>query len=269
MSPMEPGPLERVYPRWARLRPHALVATLYDLLPLEHRERFLAARVTRGSYLRRLELYRSAEAVFATSQATAAAATERLGIPPERVHRVWSAPGIAAGPVAREPREAVRTRVKEWEPRARAGFLLAVLGDSWHKNADGLLAAYATLPAATRAAHPLVIAGFAAGPATERLERLAAELGADVVLLDRMPDDRLAELYRACELLVHPTLGEGYGKPVAEALAHGAAVLAADLPALRELVPDAAARFDPASVPAMTAALLAALGDPARARRLA
>ena len=74
------------------------------------------------------------------------------------------------------------------------------------------------------------------------------------MLLDRVSDERLGELYRACELMIHPTLGEGYGKPVAEALAHGAAVLASDLPALRELVPDASARFDPRSVPGMTAA---------------
>ena len=261
MSPMEPGPLERVYPRWARLRPHALVATLYDLLPLEHRERFLADRIARWSYLRRLELYRSAELVLATSQATAAAAVERLGLPPERVHRVGSAPGIAIGPVAREPRADVLARVGKWEPRARPGFLLAVLGDSWHKNADALLAAYAALPPETRAAYRLVIAGYARGQASQRLARLGGE---GVVLLDRVNDERLGELYRACELLIHPTLGEGYGKPVAEALAHGAAVLASDLPALRELVPDAGARFDPHSVPGMTAALAGALGEPAR-----
>src|SRR6185503_16377549 len=106
-------------------------------------------------------LYRSAELVLATSRATAAAATERLGIPPARVHRVGSAPGIAIGPVAHEPRPDVLARVGEWEPRTRPGFVLAVLGDSWHKNADALLAAYAALAPETRAEHRLVIAGYA------------------------------------------------------------------------------------------------------------
>lgn len=88
----------------------------------------------------------------------------------------------------------------------------------------------------------LVLAG-PSGPDTPRLERMVDELGlaGRVRFLGRVPDEDLRSLYANCRAFCFPTVGEGFGLPVLEAMAAGAAVVASDLPVLREVgadVPD-------------------------------
>ncbi|MBZ0102413.1 MAG: glycosyltransferase, partial [Thermoanaerobaculia bacterium] len=81
--------------------------------------------------------------------------------------------------------------------------------------------------------------------------------------LGHLHDADLPALYRGAALLVQPSLWEGFGLPVAEAMALGVPVIAADRGALPEVAGDAALLVDPEDVAAIAAAIASLLDDPA------
>ena len=104
----------------------------------------------------------------------------------------------------------------------------------------------------------LVLVG-AAGPGVFRASG-AARSTEGVVAAGRLADAEIAGLLRQAVGLVFPSLYEGFGIPPLEAMAHRCPVVAADIPAVREVCRDAAAYFDPTSERSITVALEAALG---------
>ncbi len=127
-------------------------------------------------------------------------------------------------------------------PRRTDPYLLAVSSPSSHKNFGRLLDAYARIGTAARPR--LVIAGSTA-PALVRPE-FANQPGVDFV--GRVDDEELLALYRGASAFIFPSLYEGFGIPPLEAQACGVPVLAADIPAAREVLADSARYFDPTSV---------------------
>ena len=118
------------------------------------------------------------------------------------------------------------------------GTLLFVGNSEDHnKGVVYLLRAMAQLPASTRA-HLFVVGGpsgeLRVAPA--EIERLG--IGDRVTIVGRVPEHELAAWYRRAQILVSPSLYEGFGLPVAEAMASGTAVIASDGGALPELVAD-------------------------------
>ena len=134
-------------------------------------------------------------------------------------------------------------------PRIRPGFLLYVGGVDYRKNIEGTIRGYAELPESVRDAHQLVIACRIAGSCA-RLERsLRPELGIsprDLLLTGFVTDEQLAALYRSCELFIFPSLYEGAGLPILEAMSCGAPVAASRTTSVPELLGDLEATFDPA-----------------------
>lgn len=107
------------------------------------------------------------------------------------------------------------------------------------------------------------------GPRTtepEIWERLAARADRGVVLHDKTP--AVATAYAGADVVFCPSLEESFGRVAAEAMAVGRPVVASDLPALREVLGDAAAYFARGDIEAAAAALAALLANPDRRRRL-
>jgi glycosyltransferase involved in cell wall biosynthesis len=109
--------------------------------------------------------------------------------------------------------------------------------EDYNKGIVYLLRALALLPASTKA-HVYVVGGPAAPlrVAPAEIERLG--IGDRVTIVGRVPERELAAWYRRAQSLVAPSLYEGFGLPVAEAMACGTAVIASDGGALPELVAD-------------------------------
>lgn len=251
--------LHRLWPPAARLLP--LVVTLYDLIPEIFADLYLTDPGLRRRYRTRLELLKRADRVLAISEATARDAVERLGIPPERIAFVGA--GVAdrfRRPARRE--DAVRALAARL-PEVRPGFLLYTGGIDYRKNIDRLLVAYASLSRRLRAAHQLVIVCRVLPDEHRLLAARLAELGVSeqVLLPGFVPDSDLVLLYQAAELFVFPSLYEGFGLPVAEAMACGAPVVAARTSSLVELVEDDAALFDPMRPSAIADAMRRTLAD--------
>jgi glycosyltransferase involved in cell wall biosynthesis len=158
------------------------------------------------------------------------------------------------------------------EVRAELGagdrpIVLSVSAKRPHKNLARLIGAVASIPAAHRPV--LVIPGYSTRHENELRDR-AAELGIadDVRMLGWVPPEVLEGLYAAAACLVIPSLHEGFGLPVLEAMARGVPVACSDRGALREVAGDAALRFDPESEAEIGAAIERLIGDRSEADRL-
>ncbi len=163
--------------------------------------------------------------------------------------------------------DAVRTRVRE-QYRLPEQYLLVVAGLTPLKNLASILRAFAA--AAGSVPHQLVLAGFERWPqndASTLIDRLG--LTDRVVRVGWVADDDQPALYQMAGALVMPSLYEGFGLPVVEAMAGGCPVITSTGGALPEVVGDAALIVDPYDIDALSSAMTRVLLEPTVARALA
>lgn len=124
-----------------------------------------------------------------------------------------------------------------------------------YKNHEGALRAFASAFARRDDIHLVLVRRR--GASGQALERLAVTLGvgAQVHFLPAVVRAELVQLYASAELLLHPSLCEGFGNPVAEAMACGCPVITSDCSAMPEVAGGAAVLVDPHDVAAIAAAL--------------
>ena len=168
-------------------------------------------------------------------------------------------PGLPAD-IEGPPPEEIRKRFEIGD----APLVLSVLAKRRHKNGARLIEALAQVPDAV-----LLVPGYSTGYEDE-LGRLAEAQGvADRVrLLGWVDDATLDGLYRAADCFVFPSLAEGFGLPVLEAMLRGAPVACSDTSSLPEVAGDAALLFDPLDVNAIAGAVRRLLTDPELAKSL-
>jgi glycosyltransferase involved in cell wall biosynthesis len=145
------------------------------------------------------------------------------------------------------------------------GFILAVGTIEPRKNYPRLLAAYRALRARTEAP-PLVIAGRPGWAYGDTLEKIRAEPG--VLYLGHVDEPTLSALYESAAVLAFPSLYEGFGLPLLEAMAHGLPAVVGATGALPELAGEAAVLIDPEDVDAIASGLEKVLGDEGLRARL-
>ncbi|MCW3014786.1 MAG: glycosyltransferase family 1 protein, partial [Solirubrobacterales bacterium] len=146
--------------------------------------------------------------------------------------------------------------------------LLSASAKRPHKNLVRLLEAHAQLPADGR---PLLVLPGYPTPHEEQLRARAAQLGtlADLRLPAWVSDEDMEGLYAVADVFVFPSLYEGFGLPVLEAMARGVPVACSDRSSLPEVAGDAALLFDPEDVAAMRDTLVRLLDDVPLRERLA
>ena len=130
------------------------------------------------------------------------------------------------------------------------------------KNLPALIEAFTGMSSG----HDLVLVGAMGWQSGET--RAAVERHSDrIKLLGHVPDSDLASLYAGAALFAYPSLYEGFGLPVLEAMAAGAPVLTSDISSLPEVAGDAAILVDPRSVPSIRDGLRRGLAHPPRGGR--
>lgn len=245
------GPADVVHalhPLLIPTRRAAQVITVHDLFFLSSPE--LTSGETRRDFsLLTPEHARRADAVVVPSECTARLVRDTLGVPGERVHV------CSPGP-------------PEWKALGRRpnlpddGYLLFVGTLEPRKNVGALLDAYAGLIERGGNTAPLVLAGRGTAEASAWLARLeTAPLAGRVRHLGYVPDTGREALYAGARLLVMPSLDEGFGLPVLEAMSAGVPVVAARRGSLPEVLGDAGVLVDPEDIGALTTALARMLDD--------
>jgi alpha-1,3-rhamnosyl/mannosyltransferase len=169
----------------------------------------------------------------------------------------------------------VERRFLEAEPAGVAAslgietpFVLTVATLEPRKNLPRLVEAFAHTRAAREGGHRLALVG-GAGWSRAELDGVLGRHGDLVRVLGFVPDEQLPSLYAEASAFAFPSLGEGFGLPLLEAMAAGAPVLTSDCSALPEVAGEAAVLVDPGDPSAIAAGLDSLLGDPALAARLA
>ena len=178
-----------------------------------------------------------------------------LGMPPEKVDVV---PLGVSGEAADEPtpEDEIRRRLELGDRRV----ILSLSAKRPHKNLPRLFQALAALDARSRPV--LVVPGYPT-PYESELERIAAELGveSDLRMPSWLPDADVEALYRVATCVVFPSLYEGFGLPVLEAMARGVPVACSDRSSLPEVAGDAALLFDPEDAGAIRVSMERLLTD--------
>ncbi len=248
-----------------KLRHVPVVATVYDAIPLQHPEwANPRLRGVKNLLLRKAVL--SADLVIAISAAAARDIGEAYAIPPDKIRIVplgvdddwFHAPTAIMG------REGAASGLVP-------GYFLFVGTLQPRKDLPTLLAAYERLSRDVRSSHQLVIVGkYGWNVADVRAHLVSARGDGRILWLEHVERTTLRALYADAAALVLPSLCEGFGLPVLEALASGIPVVCSDLPVFREVAGDLASYAqagDPASFAEAMTAVLGNLDDASRGRR--
>jgi len=241
-------------------RPHT-AAVLYDLIPLSLRPLYLDGLWREAGllpwYHRALDEVAAAEALLCISEATRGEALRHLATPQDRLAVLGG--GVEphfAPPETPDPGLPARLGLPP-------GYLLFLGAGDPRKNEAVLLDALALLPPALRARHPLAI-GHVNPPHLRAQAEARGLTPREVVTLPFVAEADLPGLYAQCALVVFPSLAEGLGLPIMEAMACGAPVIASDVSAMPEVMGRADTLFDPRDAPALARKIAGLLGDPDR-----
>lgn len=238
------------------ISPRPQVVTVYDLSFVHYPALLPAAR---RAYLRLATRWtcRRARRVIAISDSTARDLTATFGIPADRID--VAVPGVSAVFRPLPPEEVAAFRRAKGLPER---FLLFVGTLEPRKNLPVLLRAYAALPEAERAQVPLILGGGRGWMYDEIFQTIEAHgLVGAVHLPGYLAAEELPLWYNAAEAFVYPSVFEGFGLPVVEALACGTPVLVSDVSSLPEAAGDTGYRLPPDDVAAWTDALAHVLRD--------
>lgn len=233
------------------------ILTVHDVIPLLFPEHVS----TRARWLFRWTMALalcSATHIIAISRTTQGDLQTAFRIVSERVTVIPEAPD----PVF-YPRSAVETESVRRKYNLPEKFVLYVGSNKPHKNLVRLIEAWSR-PTDDISRPPLAIAG-PWDPRYPEPRQRAEDLGlANIIWLGPVPEADLPPLYSAASLFVFPSLYEGFGLPVLEAMACGVPVICSDTSSLPEVVGDAALLVDPADGQALAAAIAGLLGNEAR-----
>ncbi len=230
---------------------------IYKRLPETH-----AGLLARGlALLVPLGARRSAR-IIAVSQATKADLVDSLGVPAAKIDVVYEGPGMAE---QREPAD--EAAVRDALDLGDEPLVLTVSAKRPHKNLERLIDAFATVADAGGAT--LLMPGYST-PFERSLEKRAAAAGvADRIRFTGWLDDRtLDAVYRMAACFVLPSLAEGFGLPVLEAMLRGAPVACSRVGSLPEIAGPAARYFDPLDTASIASAISELLADRSLAARL-
>lgn len=224
-----------------------LSATLYDLIPLIFKDFYFQNEEFRKWYFARLGWLRQADLLLAISESSRQDAINLLGLEPWRIVTIHG--GISSHFRPPEDRKAVkRAMVERYKLRSR--FVLYTGGDDHRKNIAGAISGYAEIPEKLRRDCQLVIV-CSMEEARKRMyldiARRSGLIGSDVLITGFVPEEDLVNLYQACDAFVFPSLYEGLGLPVLEAMACGAPVVGGNNSSVRELIARQDAMFDASS----------------------
>ncbi len=259
-QPMQVGGLDLVHEMAfvaPLIMPRPFVVTVYDLTFLRYPDRLTASRRLYLRLFTKLSCMH-ARRVIAISQSTADDLATLLGVPRERIDLAM--PGI-------EPRFRPLSRAEVERFRAAQGlparFLLFVGTLEPRKNLPMLLRAYAALPAADRAATHLILAGGKGWLSDEIAATIERRGLQDTVHLPGfVADSDLPMWYNAAAGFVYPSVFEGWGLPVTEAMACGLPVIVSNVSSLPEAAGDAGIQLPPDAESAWTDAIARCIGDP-------
>lgn len=259
---IEPGDLFAA----RRLDLQRVVTTCHDLIPWRFQSWRTSAPpknwISRALYEQMKTLLRRVARIISPSDCTRRDLLEYLEVPPERVTVIPYPVSALFSPLPSEREQALRQELRlRWS--LPAGFLFLHVGSTvFYKNIENLLKAFRLFM--ERNSFPEAFLIRAGNGLTKTQADLSRRLGitSRILCVGPRTSEELADLYRAADTLVFPSLYEGFGRPALEAMASGTPVIAGRGGALPEVVEEAGLLVDPFDVEAIASAMQRLSADP-------
>ncbi|MGE4489083.1 MAG: glycosyltransferase family 4 protein [Kiritimatiellales bacterium] len=233
------------YRRIPLIKSCPLVATVHDVATLTMDAKYDAARMF---YNRRIvpAQIRSADHIITVSHYSKKDIVERVGVPEEKITVIYS--GINHRIFQPLEKEAARAQLAEKYNLNKPFIIYVSRLEHPAKNHVRLIEAFERFKAETDSAHQLILPGADWNGADAIRERAATSPVRDDILFPGfLPLEDMPVFYSACDLMAFPSLFEGFGFPIVEALACGAPVICSDTSSMSEIAGDVVPKFDPHS----------------------
>lgn len=256
-------------PSYRRLlcrRPCKLVATIHDLAPFRVPGKYDWKRMFYGRVVVRW-LARRQDRIIAVSHNTAADIVKFFRLPPGRIQVIHN--GIDHERFFPGPLQPAKDWLAQRYGLSGPFFLYVARLEHPGKNHLRLIDAFNQFKDSTHSNWHLVFGGsdWHGAPAIHAAIK-ASPYQSEIRALGFVPDADLPKLYRAADVMVYPSLYEGFGLPPLEAMACGCPVISSTRGSLGEIIGDAAVAIDPEDVPAMVKRLSHLAADPSSRERL-
>ncbi len=241
------------------------VASIHDIIYTRHPEWFsrrdrcvLWAGITSS--------VKRAEAIITLSEHARQDIHHKFSTPLDRIHAIH----LAAVAKFNTPPEPSAMAATASHLQLKQPFVLAVGSLQPRKNLKRLIEAFAKVKATDNIPHQLVLVGKAAWRESDLRETVQhLKLEQHILFTGYIPDDQLHHLYHMADVFVYPSLYEGFGLPVVEAMACGTPVITSNCTSIPEITGDAAMLIDPWSSNEIAGALSRLIGNPDVKRDLA
>jgi glycosyltransferase involved in cell wall biosynthesis len=248
--------------------PLTMAATLYDLIPFIFRDAYLQDATYERWYKAKIQQLRRADHLLATSERNRDDATSLLGIPPDHVSNISAAVDerFKPNPLTPGSEATLRKRLGLDSP-----FIMYAGGINYCDNVEGLIRGFALMPTRLRETRQLAIVCAIHDGERQRLEQIARDhhlARGRLVCTGSVSDDDLVGLYNLCEVFCSPSIYEGFGFPLLEAMACGAPAIAANSSSLPEVLNHPDALFAPDNDQALAERLARVLADEAFRKEL-
>jgi len=239
------------------------VVTVLDIIPRLTSEAptltTMRHGVDRALYALALKGLQKANAVVAISRFTKRTLISHLRLAPERIAVIY--PAVNLGLFS--PQSVSDSFLRTYDLDDRYRYVLYVGTDDPRKNLSTLLRAFALVHRRVPEARMLKVGASRFGEERARLEALAARLGIKdhVKAVGAVHDRDLVSFYNLADVLVIPSIFEGFGLTAVEAMACGTPVVASDIPALSEVLGDACLTTSPFDTEGLASRILQVMGS--------
>ncbi|MFZ0219854.1 MAG: glycosyltransferase [Candidatus Aquirickettsiella sp.] len=220
--------------------------TLYDLIPFIFSQSYLKDYDTRNHMFQKIQFLKKSDLILTISDSAAKEAKNILGIPSQSI--INCSVGVDSKFKIIEISYEKQKKIKALYG-IKKEFIFYLGGLDFRKNINGLLTAYTILPSNIRKNFQLlIIVSDVTDSVKPYLKEFTQRYNLDkeeIVLLNRISEDNLIILYNLCSLFVFPSLHEGFGLPILEAMACGAPTIASNTSSMPEAVGCNEALFNP------------------------
>jgi glycosyltransferase involved in cell wall biosynthesis len=236
--------------------------TIYDLIPLLRADKYLSPNPKyKDHYFKKIDYLRKASSFIAISESSRQEVINSLQLSDGSVINASLGVDAIFKVVKIDCSESQSLREKFGINRP---FALYTGGADERKNLKRLIEAWSLLPEDLRQGNQLIFAGRMPENYVLEFRRFASSCGLssdDLLFSGYISDEDLVKIYNLCKFFVFPSLHEGFGLPALEAMACGAAVIAANTTSLPEVVGLNEALFDPMNIEGMRKKIHDALVD--------
>jgi glycosyltransferase involved in cell wall biosynthesis len=233
------------------------VTTIHDIVPLIRPELVSSELVLIFAKLLKSNINNSTK-LIAVSQATKDDLVHYCQVPPEKITVVYEAARTEFQPVSAKLARPILSKFGLVTEQDRVPYFIFVGNIEPKKNIKRLLLAFQQFSMSDKLGCKLVMVG-SIGWGYDDVKDIMAEMSLAGILIHTgyLPTDRLPALLSHAQALLFPSLTEGFGLPVLEAMACGCPVITADIPCIKEIAGDAAIKIDPLSIDKICQAITA------------